>query len=94
MWCALGLPGSPALPSPSHSHQRGGEAPPGGQPYANDMKPVELAEPHGENEAGEQQGMGSALVSRCISIAMKGKGKYRIKMKGAACHGKACCGGI
>ena len=68
--------------------------PTGRQPYANDMKRVELAEPHGVNEAGEQQGRGSAWVSKCISIVMKCKGKYRIKMKGAACHGKACCGGI
>ena len=61
---------------------------------SGDMKPVELAEPHGENEAGEQQGMGNALVPKCTSSVKKCKGRYRITMKGVACHGKACCGGI
>ena len=60
----------------------------------NDMMPVELVEPHCVNEAGEQQGMGIALVSGSTSIVMKCKGKYRIKMKGVARHGLACYGGI
>ena len=36
----------------------------------------------------------SGTASTCISSVNKCKGKYRIKMKGPACHGQACCRGI
>ena len=58
------------------------------------MKLIEPAEPHGGNEAGEQHGMGNALMPEYTSSVKKCKGRHRITMKGAACHGKACCGGI
>ena len=88
------LPGAPVLPSPPHSLLRGGEAPQGGRPYENVMKPVEHMEPRSDAEAGEQQGMGDALVTGSTSFVNKCRGKYRIKMKGSACHGKARCTGI
>ena len=31
--------------------------------------------------------------ARCTSVVNKCKGKYRIKVKGAACHGRAWCRG-
>lgn len=93
-WCALSLPSLPVLPSPPRTLQRGCEAPPGGRPYMNVIVPVEHMEPHSVTEAGEQQGMCDALVTRSISYVYKCKGRYRIRMKGAACHGKACCLGI
>ena len=33
------------------------------------------------------------VMARSTSIDNKCKGKYRIKVKGAACHGRGCCGG-
>ena len=59
-----------------------------------DMKQIEPVVSHGGDEAGEQHGKGIALTPTCTSSVKKCKGKYRITMKGAACHGKACCGGI
>lgn len=59
-----------------------------------DMKQIEPMVSHGGDEAGEQHGEGIALTPTCTSSVKKCKGKYRITMKGAACHGKACCGGI
>ena len=93
-----------AVPGGSRHHSTGGALAEGidhsddaytrGLGASGDMKPIEPAEPHGGNEAGEQHGMGNALVPKCTSSVKKCTGRYRITMEGAACHGKACCGGI
>ena len=83
-------PGPPVIVS---TDRRSGEAPPGGRPYKversyadnlTDMKPDEHMEPCSN---------GVSLQARSTSIVNKCRGKYRIKVKGAACHGRACCMG-
>ena len=62
---------------------------------------VDDAEPDedGGSEAGKQsqakvmgpRSITEAGEARCTSVVNKCKGKYRIKIKGASCHGRACC---
>ena len=59
----------------------------GKESHAKVMEPrssAEVMEPRSITEAGE---------ARCTSVVNKCKGKCRIKVKGAACHGRACCRG-
>ena len=50
-------------------------------------------EPHCNAVAMELSSTDSARETRSTTITNKCKGMYRIKVKGAACHGRACCGG-
>ena len=58
---------------------------------AEGMEPRSIADAMEDRSNTEQQ---SGATAACTSFGNKCRGKYRIKVKGAACHGRACCMGI
>ena len=54
---------------------------------------AKVMEPRSSAEAMEPRSVTEAGDARCTSVVNKCKGKYRIKFKGAVCHGRACCRG-
>ena len=63
---------------------RGGEAPPEGRPSGHDDA----------DAMDHDDGMGEGITEvGSTSRRRKRKGMYRIRVKGAACHGRGCCGG-
>ena len=81
---------SPQIPGPSvitSTSRRSDDAPPEGRP----SRVKQLQAKNVDDTMFDEDGGSEADTS--TSAANKCKGKYRIKVKGAACHGRACCRG-
>ena len=68
-----------------------GESYAGGGSEADTGTHAKVTEPRGNAKAMEPGSSTEAGGARGASVVTKCKGKYRIYVKGASCHGMACC---